>query len=149
MPVKVLVLCHGNVNRSAAVACMLNNHPNKFEVRSGALKPNPGTPPAAAKMRRAMKEAGFSLESHRARAVTEEDFLWADLVLYMDNGNFKRIEANWQRFLEKCKNLALWDTETASRIPDPGYMGKDSPEFKAVVKQLIRCTQNFINSVRT
>lgn len=147
---KVLVLCHGNVNRSAAVAELIYRlAPTRFQVRSGALKESPGTPPAAAKMRRALAERGYSLDAHRARAVTEDDFLWADVVLYMDGGNRKRIEARFQRFLEKCHCLGAWDNPPTTRIPDPGFMAKDSEEFTKVVDQLFRVTYNFINNIKS
>lgn len=138
---KVLVVCHGNINRSPLAAAVLRAEQPGWEVREAALKawgnPDWKPEPAAAKMRAAAKAHGYDLTSHRSRAITEEDMDWADVVLFMDSGNFNRMLAirptpgpgrgwvNLGTFVDK------------SRIPDPAFMPKSSQQFAEVVPLII------------
>lgn len=142
---RVLVVCHGNINRSALAAAVLRAERPDWEVREAALKSwqNDGWRPerAAKKMREAAALHGYDLEAHRSRPITEEDMDWADQVLFMDSGNFKRLLA-----IRPTPGLGrgwsnLGSFAGVDRIPDPAFMAKGSPQFDEVVPLIIRAAQ--------
>lgn len=146
---KVLVVCHGNINRSPLCAAVLRQERPDLTVREAALKgwDNPGFRPerAAKKMRQeAMRAYGIDLEPHRSRSITVADMEWADRVIYMDGGNLRRLH----RIKDAWHGLdpALWlslgsfDEPPRERIPDPNFLKAGSPEFIEVVDLVMRCS---------
>jgi protein-tyrosine-phosphatase len=146
----ILVLCHGNINRSPACAAVLRDalvrmEPSFYTVTSAGFI-NPGRR-AAKKMREAMLAMGYDLSQHRSQLVTPEMLQSADIVVYMDGGNARRIVnmmqasnyrmCGWRPLPDKCVNLGKWSVPVAPKVPDPAFMKKDSPEFAAVVEQLV------------
>lgn len=95
-------------------------------------------------MREAAAEAGYSLELHRSQLVTPGMLQWADLVLYMDGGNLKRLQHVRGFSADKCKALGSYLTEPVERISDPNYMARGSTEFNAVVCQLLEACKGFV-----
>lgn len=146
---KVLVLCHGNINRSAACAAILKSH-GVEEVKSAGFV-NPGRQ-AAKKMRDVLEEypedkspytRRYDLEDHRSQVVTQELIDWADLVVYMDGGNLKRLTSQFAFGAgHHIACLAEWDSPPEKRIPDPGFMARGSEEFLETVGQIVRCSRN-------
>jgi len=91
---KVLVLCSGNICRSAYAGVRLAEllGPRGIEVRSGGLVGPAGRashPPFAA----AALARGVDLGAHRSHVVDAGDLAWADLVLIMDQGHERRMAA--------------------------------------------------------
>lgn len=115
----VLVTCHGNRFRSPFAAGLIKQLRPELAVRSSGVKIPIGTHPAAASAREAAERRGFSLMDHRARATTAELIDWADMVLYMDRGNLRRLLAQFPG-LEKQRCLASYLGR--SRIPDPAFI---------------------------
>lgn len=125
---KVLVLCTGNINRSQFCALLIRTARPDWEVRSAGLKTKDGrlTTPKA---RRAAEARGLSLEGVRSTAVTLDMVRWADLVLYMDGGNEKRVhrliddgatnERDRALLLHRCQLLARYGC--LRRLGDPNY----------------------------
>ena len=144
---KILVLCHGNINRSPLCAAVLAEW---FEVRSAALKPN-ARGRATRKMREAALDRGYNLDEHRTHEVTREDLEWADRVIYMDQGNYKRLVQRLDvEGLEVDRScLAAWTQPLQERIPDPNFYRGSSPEFQAVVDMIIQASKNFAAMVYT
>jgi protein-tyrosine-phosphatase len=138
---RVLVLCHGNINRSALAAAVLQAERPDWEIRQGALKAhnNPAWRPERAplKMREAAAERGYSLEEHRSRAVEDADFDWADIVLFMDGGNHKRMIAIRPEPGPGKGWVNLGSYADLPRIPDPNFMRRGSPEFLEIVDLII------------
>lgn len=135
---RVLVVCHGAINRSPLAAAVLRSElPPEISVNVAALKYNGGGERAAAKMRRAAAALGFDLEAHRSTPITSGLLELSDLVVYMDNGNLARIirlaEAPVPRRGQKWVCLGQFASPQTKRIPDPAYMSKDSEDFRRVV----------------
>jgi protein-tyrosine phosphatase len=118
MPKKVLVVCHGNVNRSPLCAAVLASR--GVTVRSAGFV-NPGKR-ASKKTRDWAAEQGYDLEGHRSQLLTPELMKWADIVIYMDNGNFRRLP-------KSNKAVCLGSFLGLTRIPDPAFMARGSKEF--------------------
>lgn len=138
----VLVLCHGNINRSPLCEAVLETYSNTLtglEVMSAGFV-NPGRK-ASKKMREAALENGLDLSQHESKLFTQELHDWADTIVYMDNGNRKRYYGAGGS-LHKAVCLAHYAKPIATRIPDPAFMRKDSQEFKDVVQQIIQASHN-------
>ena len=138
---RVLVVCHGNINRSPLCAAVLRRERPDWEVREAALKgwDNPAFRPerAAKKMRdEAMRAYGIDLSGHRSRSITISDLDWAEQVVFMDQGNYRRLDAiheEWPMVPRRLVSLGSFASPPVSRIPDPNFMKAGSPEFVAVV----------------
>lgn len=142
---KVLVVCHGNINRSPLCAAILREQQPSWEVREAALKAweKPSWKPerASKKMRDAALELGFNLEAHRSTAITAELLSWADAVIFMDQGNYKRAKAIEEQTGIRVKALyCLASFEGKSRIPDPAFIARGTQEFHDVVKLIHDCS---------
>lgn len=133
----VLVLCHGNINRSPLCAAVLDRE--GISVQSaGFAKPNLK---AALKMREAALALGLNLDKHRSRVITPELYIQADLIITMDNGNLTRLLKFEQEhnFEKKVPSRCLAFYGDKDRIPDPAFI-KRGPEFNAVVKLIYDCS---------
>lgn len=142
---RILVLCHGNINRSPLAAAVLRTYPG-LEVKEAALKSwnNRAWKPerASRKMRDAALELGFNLEEHRSTAIYPALYGWADTVVYMDGGNLKRLDAFLEQhgFAGKCVCLGHYGTPPVSRIPDPAFIKRGTQEFHDVVQLIVSCS---------
>lgn len=144
---KVLVVCHGNINRSPLCAAVLRQEQPDWEVREAALK---GTRAdwrperAAAKMRDAAAALGYNLEAHRSQPISDELLEWADTVIFMDGGNYKRLKAlrhDGPGAGKQWVSLGSFNKPWISRIPDPNFMKRGSDEFNEVADVIIACSR--------
>lgn len=134
---KLLVVCHGNVCRSPASAAVLRAElPQGWDVRSVGLHATAGV--AAKKMRVAMASLGYDLTAHKPTQLREADLGWADMVLYMDRGNLKRLQA-FGAAVDKLQPLGAY--VGLDSIKDPGFMSGASAEFASVVELLVRASK--------
>lgn len=138
---KVLIVCHGNINRSAAGEIILKTMlPVGWEVRSAGLKTKDGRI-TAKKMRDALTELGFSETSIRSTMMTSHHAEWADTIMYMDDGNERLLNAS---FLEhSSKFLHLGSLIGVNKIPDPNY-AKTNELHKQVIDMLQRALMTFV-----
>lgn len=147
----ILILCHGNLNRSPLCAEVLRSElPPSCRVRSAALKTGARPHRATKKMREAALDRGYDLEQHRAHEVAREDLEWADLVVYMDSGNKRRLDAllDIEGLSKECVCLASYANEpTTKRIPDPNFTPGNSEQFQAVVDLVIKCSKRLSNTI--
>lgn len=142
---KVLVMCHGNINRSPLCAAVLRESLGKDAVQSAGFV-NPGRP-AAKKMRDQAAERGYRLLSHRSQLLTDELLLWADRVVYMDGGNLKRLKTFPAFDTKKTICLGRYCVPLQNRIPDPNFMRKGSPDFIFVVEMIIAASKRLAQSL--
>ena len=131
----ILVLCHGNINRSPACAAVLRGGGVDNVVSAGFV--NPGRR-AAKKMRDMMLGYHYDLASHRSQLVTRKMMKEATAIVYMDNGNLRRIE---EMGVPGIHTISLGSVGGKRRIPDPAYQARDSQEFLETVELIIRCSR--------
>ena len=139
----VLVVCHGNINRSALCAAILKRHAGRdISVRSAGFTKDGQR--AAKKMRIAAAREGYNLEEHRSTLITQELIKWSDLIVYMDGGNYKRLKEMLNGDMPKTTVACLgqWSLPHRDRIADPNFLKADSPEFNAIVSQIIEASRN-------
>ena len=130
---KVLFLCHGNVNRSAAAEIILKQDYPHIEVKSAGLKTTDGRI-TAKKMRDVLNAVGYKTEGIRSTAVTQELVDWADEIFYMDDANKKRFVVKFGD-LSKAKKLSNL-IPGVKKIPDPAFA--DGTDMHHEVVNLIK-----------
>lgn len=140
----VLVVCHGNINRSPLAAAVLRRFlPLDWIVWEGALKddvPLRGER-AAAKMRDAAAEHGYDLENHRSRRIQMGEVTTARWIVYMDKRNRRYLDL-FEGTQERLLPLGQYAEPRVESIPDPAWLKRDSPEFRNVVNLLIEASKN-------
>jgi protein-tyrosine phosphatase len=134
---KVLFLCHGNVNRSAAAEIILRQDYPHIEVKSAGLKTTDGRI-TAKKMRDVLNDVGYKTEGIRSTAVTQELVDWADEIFYMDDANKKRFVDKFGDLpkAQKLSNLI----PGVKKIPDPAFA--DGTDMHHEVVNLIKTALN-------
>jgi len=139
---KILVICHGAINRSPAAGTLLAQYPT-VQVRVRAVKEygdKDGKQKVTKKMREAFPELDFA--QHRAQTITQDDVDWSDRIFYMDGGNRKRLEAKFPDSLSKAICLASYLTIPMKRIADPNFYSARDPRFKQIVDLIKEATTN-------
>jgi protein-tyrosine phosphatase len=126
---KILVLCHGNINRSPLFAAVLRGH-TKHEVRSRGFGPTGRRAPRRLRIL-AEEKYGYDLSEHRSRQVSPEDFGWADLIVYMDLGQKRRLALGKRPLRKGLQAVCAGTFIGRDRIPDPHFL--KGAEFERAV----------------
>jgi protein-tyrosine-phosphatase len=140
---RILVLCEGNICRSAFVQARLRAAEGfTSAVRSAGFLSAEGrsSPPDFQKL---ASTRGVDLSAHRSRRVTQEDLDWAELILIMDAANFESLEGMDRRSVAKTIWLGALDTGDAIEIRDP--YGLTAEECDRVLDRLDRCVTAFLD----
>ena len=139
---KVLFVCHGNINRSAAGEIILKQIKPEWEVKSAALKDTKGGEITAKKMRDALNELGYKTTGIRSTPVSEELMQWADIVFYMDDSNHKKL-LKYVKYANKFVRLS--DLIYAPKIPDPNF-AKGNELHKEVIRMIEQALDIYIKA---
>lgn len=112
----ILVVCVGNICRSPMAEALLRARaPEGVHIHSsgiGALVGKPADPKAV----QLMQERGIDITAHRARQLTHEMEMQADLILVMEAGHQKHIHSLSQASRGKVQELGKWGSH---QVPDP------------------------------
>ena len=140
---KVLFVCHGNINRSAAGEIIVKQNYPHWEVKSSALKNTKGGEITAKKMREALKEMGYDGKGIRSTPVSQELVDWADVIFYMDDSNENKLR---DKFGESIFNKAVRISKFIGipKIPDPNF-AKSNELHKQVIKMLEVALEKYHN----
>ena len=110
---RVLVLCYGNIYRSAYLGAFLRQHVGAdVEVRSAGFHAQAGRPSPARHVSMCQLR-GVSLAEHRSRIVSPQDVEWADTVVIMDRHNWLALDA-----MSAAPEKLLWAGVLASGKPE-------------------------------
>ncbi len=135
---KILFVCLGNICRSPAAEGVLKAAAERKGLSDKIAVDSAGTYGGHAdqlpdsRMRSAAARRGYDL-THRARQITEEDFIDFDMIVVMDDMNYESVSrlAPERRYLDKlyrfaefCGRHPQW-----SHVPDPYYEGREGFEL--------------------
>ncbi len=122
--IKILFVCHGNICRSTMAQAIFTDMVQKagaeglFWIDSAAVSReeigNPIYPPA----RRELERRGVPVISHRARQVTQRDFLEFDRIYYMDESNARRLSR-----MAGYDPKKVFPLLSGREVSDPWYTG--------------------------
>jgi protein-tyrosine phosphatase len=140
---KVLFVCHGNINRSAAGEIMLKQIKPEWEVKSAALKDTKGGERTAKKMRETLVDAGYPGEI-RSTPISQQLIDWADVIFYMDDSNHNKLKDKFgDSVFEKAIRISNY-VSGVTKIPDPNF-AKGTEMHKEVIKLLEIALHKYIN----
>jgi protein-tyrosine phosphatase len=136
---RVLVLCSGNICRSAYAGARLapSLAPLGLEVRSGALLGRSGRP-SPELFQTVARRRGVELLEHRSYHVGDADLDWASLVLIMDDEHHRLLKTSPAR----AKVRWLGAIDGAATIPDPLDFGED--DIERVLERLDRACDRLV-----
>jgi protein-tyrosine phosphatase len=142
-PTRLLVVCHGNIYRSAFVGEWLRLHaPRGIVVRSAGLHPHSGrsSPDRQVAMAR---ERGVDLSRHSSIVLGPADHIWAQIVVLMDRKNWVGL-----RRLGVEPEKLVWlgaFAPGAIEIADPYRM--DDAAASALLDRLASCAGGLLRHV--
>lgn len=129
-PAKVLFVCHGNVNRSAAAHIIAQqDYSKELTVKSCGLKTTDGKI-TAKKMREALDAKGYKTEGIRSSVITQAMVDWADYIFYMDDANERRFIDQFGE-MDKAKKLSNL-IPGCKKIPDPAFDKGYETHYKVI-----------------
>lgn len=127
---RVLVVCHGNINRSVLCAAVLAESA-LLEVRSAGFGAENRRATLKVREQAPLHGVVAYVGRHRSKSVTKDLLEWADYIVYMDGGNFKRLILAGAS-PKKLLSLGSYADPPVLRIPDPNYLRRGSEEANAV-----------------
>lgn len=135
---KVLFVCHGNIERSASAEIIAKQMYPNWKVRSCGVKTKNGRI-TGKKMRTALAEHGYLPSADKAHGIrssmiTQEMVDWADKIFYMDRGNERRLEEKFGK-IPTAQRLSDY-VDGADRIPNPGF-GSDDSAYTNIVNMIV------------
>lgn len=149
----VLVVCHGNICRSPLATAVMRRA-GLTDVVTGGFKgvSHDGAKPPKKMRDWAAANESIDLSDHKSKTVTPEMLEAAELILYMDSGQAKRLEAMWaEAGLDKKRGpiypimrpLAAWLITPGTKIGDPNFQKPGTAEFETICSQLVEASTNF------
>lgn len=99
---------------------------------------------AAKKVREWAAKRGYDLSSHRSAGLDALLIQWADVIVYMDGGNRRRL-GSYPGALAKARCLGEW--VGVDRIPDPNYLPLGA-ELERVLQLVVDASLALAKDVR-
>lgn len=151
----VLFICLGNICRSPAAEGIMKSLVEKegmsddFFIDSAAIGSwHIGQLPDS-RMRKCGAEHGYRFDSH-ARQFQKSDFQHFDLIVVMDNENYRAITSMASSQADKDKVVRIADYLNHHReyttVPDPYY--GDYSDFELVIELLEDACQGLLDSIK-
>jgi len=147
-PLKILVLCYGNIYRSPFVAEYLRNKlPGEvpYQIRSAGFFPKSGRK-SDEKYVELVKKYSIDLEDHESEVVDNVMLEWADAIIIMDGKNFKLSLLQNPAIESKLIWLGSLYKKLPIEIPDP--YSKNIEQQKTIIDQMILSSDAFIEQLQ-
>jgi protein-tyrosine phosphatase len=155
MATKLLFVCLGNICRSPAAENIMNHLVAEAGIAAGEIicdsagtnSYHIGQPPDR-RMQAASKARGLPTAG-KARAFTAADFEAFDLILAMDNENYRGIKAldPQGKYRDKVKMMCFYASQHSDKeVPDP-YYGGDAG-FDYVIDLLLDACGGLLDEVQ-
>jgi protein-tyrosine-phosphatase len=137
---RVLVMCYGNIYRSAYLGEYLRTHVEAdVEVRSAGFHATENRPSPPRHVAMCLRR-GVSLENHRSRLITAADLEWADTIILMDRHNWDALIT-----MGAAPDKLIWAgalTSGAVEITDP--YTKDDAGAERTLDRLESAARQFV-----
>ena len=147
---KILFVCHGNICRSPMAEFVMKdlvekeNLAGQFRIASAATSReelgNPVYPPA----RRKLAEHGIDCSGKISRQVTESDYKIYDLLIGMDQANFRNLRRMFGGDVQGKIHLLMDYTDRPGEVADPWYTG----DFEATWRDVLEGCQGLLRQLR-
>ena len=127
--IKILFICHGNICRSTMAEFVMKdlvkkaNLSDQFYIESAATSNEEIGNPVHHGTRKKLAEHGISCAGKTARQMTAADYDRFDLLIGMDNDNFRRMNRICGGDPEGKIHLLLDYTNRPGEVADPWYTG--------------------------
>ena len=155
MAYRLLFVCLGNICRSPSAEGIMNHLLQERGLTHQIQCDSAGTAsyhvgsPADRRMQNAASQRGIKLTS-RARQFQRQDFSEFDLILAMDQDNYRdilRLDTTGE-YETKVKMMCDFCTQHGDReVPDPYYGGAEG--FNDVIDLLLDACEGLLTQVRT
>lgn len=114
---KVLYVCTGNINRSAAAETITRSKRPRWRVRSAATNLK-GDQRMTRRMREALATAGYDGSRHRSSPLSQELCQWADLIVGFQPSHIRAVETLGYQ----CRSILDWSNKQDwTKVPDPHF----------------------------
>jgi protein-tyrosine phosphatase len=148
---KVLLVCTGNICRSptaaAVLAALAAQRGVALQVDSAGTIDYHAGEPADRRALATARARGYDMEAHRARQVRREDYEIFDLILALDRGHLRELEA--RRPAGSRADVALLTSYAevlgSCDVPDPYYGA--AGEFEHVLDMIETACEGFLSSL--
>jgi protein-tyrosine-phosphatase len=141
---RILVVCYGNIYRSAFVGALLSRElAGRAEIRGAGFHRVAGreSPQRHIQMSRAL---GVDLSGHRSAIIEARDLEWADTVILMDRHNWTALD---RMNVDAAKLLWLGAlADGPLEIPDPYRLDDESAQ--RVLREMERATRVLVEHIR-
>jgi protein-tyrosine phosphatase len=143
---RVLVICYGNICRSAFVHVYLRErHADaNLELRSAGFHAREGRETPAGHRALIREACGVDMSAHRSVRVSEADLAWADTIVLMDRANWEHLRQAGAA-PEKLVWLGALD-DGPLEIEDPYSLPE--PAARSVFLRLSRCATRLVERAR-
>ena len=148
--INILFICHGNICRSPMAEFVMKdlvekeNLAGQFRIASAATSReelgNPVYPPA----RRKLAEHGIDCSGKISRQVTESDYKIYDLLIGMDQANFRNLRRMFGGDVQGKIHLLMDYTDRPGEVADPWYTG----DFEATWRDVLEGCQGLLRQLR-
>ena len=152
--VKILFVCLGNICRSPAAETIFRQKATSagvaggLEIDSAGLNGYHDGEPADQRMIRHASQRGYKITSVSRKIIPSRDFVYFDMIVGMDNFNFKELKrlaspCGAQEKVFKMTDFAI--NSSANEVPDPYYGG--AAGFENVLDILEDCSKGLLNNI--
>jgi protein-tyrosine-phosphatase len=150
---EVLVCCHGAICRSPLAVAVMKRAGITSVQAAGFKAPSESGKRSPKKIRDwAMQNEGIDLGDHRSQTVTADMIREARILLYMDSGQYGRLQTMWQTLDlgkdcgaidARCRPLGMFLIKPQARIGDPMFQRPETAEFLNIMHQLVEASTRF------
>ncbi|MGH9616708.1 MAG: ATP-grasp domain-containing protein, partial [Acidobacteriaceae bacterium] len=135
---KVLILCHGNICRSALAAGLAALRFPNASISSAGFYSSTGrhSPDFVVS---AAEQLGIDMKSHRSKRVDAKTVNEAELVIIMDMRNYDLLKRQFPKAIEKALFLGMLLPTPQLEIIDPFATPDSMPETVSKLKQAVSC----------
>ena len=138
---KIIFVCHGSICRSPAAEMIFKMLCKDHEVISRALSYEEIGKDIYPPMKRELLRRKIPFTRHYATYLTNDDYLSADYIFYMDDSNLRLLS---YRFPIGDKILPVfYFSDGIEEIEDPWY----TDNYEKVVNQITTCVKDIIKNI--